>query len=293
MPCSCWISSTSRVTAGGHVRVAVAVAADPGAEGQRPRGRRQVDAEPAAAWRRGRRAPAARRRRRGREVVDGVAGLVARVGPGHPQLVGLPQHVDQLGDPGVGPGGVVRVGPVQRGPGGQPRPARRRWPRSLVRIDRRAASVGWAVKTGRMASRRAAAAISSAGTPRSRDQAGGPVQPAALGGALPAQLPGPVHLLGDVGQVEVGGERAGQLGRGADVDLRRAGRRPPRRRCGPVRGPPRPGRAAPAPPGGPGSGRAGRPAGGCRRAGRRRSQSPSSRAYPFLGWTTWDGVVQP
>ena len=59
-------SSTSRVTAGGDVRVAVAVAADPGAEGERAGGRAGLDAEPAQRRRPGRRAPAGRRRRAGR-----------------------------------------------------------------------------------------------------------------------------------------------------------------------------------------------------------------------------------
>ncbi len=40
---------------------------------------------------------------------------------------------------------------------------------------------------------------------------------AALGGAPGAQLAATVHLLGDIGQVEVGGERADQLGRGVQL----------------------------------------------------------------------------
>ena len=59
--CPCCSTSTSWVTCGGHVRVAVPVAADPAAERQRPGVRRQLDAR---ARRAGRPAPRARRRRR-------------------------------------------------------------------------------------------------------------------------------------------------------------------------------------------------------------------------------------
>ena len=67
----------------GDERVAVAVAADPGAEGQRP-GRRRRSPRPArAACRPGRRAPAgAASAYRSRQVVDRVAGLVGRVRAG-------------------------------------------------------------------------------------------------------------------------------------------------------------------------------------------------------------------
>jgi hypothetical protein len=50
------------------------------------------------------------------------------------------------------------------------------------------------------------------------DHLGRLVEPAALHGAAAAQVPGAVHLLGDVGQVEVGGEGAGQLGAGGHVE---------------------------------------------------------------------------
>ena len=89
-------------------------------------------------------------------------------------------------------------------------------------------------------------------------------QQPALGGAPGAQLAAAVHLLGDVGQVEVGGEGADQLGRRSPGRCRRAARRRPRRRCGSGRGPARRGRGARGPPGGRGSRRAGRRGGGCR-----------------------------
>ena len=42
------------------------------------------------------------------EVVGGVARLVERLGPVQAQLVGLPEQVDDLGDPAVGPRVVRR-----------------------------------------------------------------------------------------------------------------------------------------------------------------------------------------
>ena len=182
MPCSCWSSSTSRVTAG--VTYGLPSRSPPiqvpKVSGRAVGGSRH--AELAQRRRPGRRAPAGRRRRaRSAQVVDGVAGLVARVGPVQAQLVGLPQQVDQLGQPALGRA-VASARAVQAVAARPRRRARRRRARSLVRIERRAASVGWAVKTGRTASRPAAAAISAAGTPRSRDQLGGPVQPAAVAG---------------------------------------------------------------------------------------------------------------
>jgi hypothetical protein len=50
------------------------------------------------------------------------------------------------------------------------------------------------------------------------DQPGRLVEPAAAAGALAAQLPGAVYLLGHVGEVEVGGEGAGELRAGTHVD---------------------------------------------------------------------------
>jgi hypothetical protein len=54
------------------------------------------------------------------------------------------------------------------------------------------------------------------------DQLGGLVQPAAVIAAGPPQVAGPVHLLGDVGQVEVGGEGAGQQDAGRHVEAGQA-----------------------------------------------------------------------
>ena len=132
MPCSYWISSTSRVTFGGDVRVAVPVAADPRAEGQRPAVRRGLHAQ--VAQRLGEIGEHLRCRVGVQiaQVVDGVAGLVGRVGPVDAQLVGLPQQVDQLGEPAVGAGGGRRR-------------ARRRRPR---RRARRRSTAAWTGSSG-------------------------------------------------------------------------------------------------------------------------------------------------
>ena len=75
---------------GSHIRVAVTVAADPGAERQRPGDRRQVDPEtpqrPVELIEHvGNGAPVELV-----EVVDGVAGLVDGLGPGDAEIVGQP-----------------------------------------------------------------------------------------------------------------------------------------------------------------------------------------------------------
>ena len=151
------------------------------------------------------------RRSRGQllEVVDGVARLVDRLGPRHPQLVGLPQQLDDLGQPAVRcavrgslveqlgdpaqlgqdrtAGGLGRVGGEHRADGEPGRP-----PRRARRGHDAVAGARCAPPRGR------------ASRPRSR--------------ARPRQLAAAVHLLGDVGQVEVRRERAHQLGRGGDVD---------------------------------------------------------------------------
>ena len=51
------------------------------------------------------------------------------------------------------------------------------------------------------------------------DEASGAPQPAAVRGPPPLELPAAVHLLDDVGQVEVGVEGAHQAGRGLLVDV--------------------------------------------------------------------------
>ena len=97
---------------------------------------------------------------------------------------------------------------------------------------------------------------------------GGAGEEAALGGAPGAQLAAAVDLLGDVGQVEVGGEGADELGGGLQVGAAAAARRRPRRRCGSGARTRSTRSRSSGPPGGRGSRRAGRPGGGCRRAAR-------------------------
>ena len=87
--------------------------------------------------------------------------------------------------------------------------------RSLLRTERRAASVGCAVKTGRtLRLLDGRAQVLGVGV---LEPVGGAGEEAALGGAPGAQLAAAVDLLGDVGQVEVGGEGADQLGGGLQV----------------------------------------------------------------------------
>ena len=74
----------------------------------------------------------------------------------------------------------VAVGPaVDGGRAGLARRVRSATARSLVRIERRAASVGCAVNTGRIASRPTAALTSPHADAPVGDQLGGPVEPAA------------------------------------------------------------------------------------------------------------------
>ena len=116
MPCSCWIISTSRVTAGVTNGLPSRSPPIQRAEGQRPGRRRGLHAELAQ-----RLGQVVEHLRGGvgvqvLEVVDGVAGLVGRVRPVQPQLVGLPEQVDQLGE---APGRGGRVGGAVEDRGGR------------------------------------------------------------------------------------------------------------------------------------------------------------------------------
>ncbi len=137
------------------------------------------------------------------QVVDGVAGLVGGLGTDDAQFVGLPDEVDVLGQPdveaaavGLDDGGVEERGDAPelvedraaRGLGGV---CREHGPNVEV-PDRRAQVLGVGVL----------------------EPVGRTGEQSALGGAPGAQLAAAVDLLGDVGQVEVGGEGADQLGRG-------------------------------------------------------------------------------
>lgn len=141
---------------GGHVRVAVPVAADPAAQQQGSGLRGEL--HPVLGHRRGQ---VVRERRNGLaddgvQVEQGVAGLVDRGRPELPDLVGLPQQVDDLGQFAVLPG-------PGRGSGGVWTSRMSASACSLSSTDRRLASVGCAVKTG--CTSRASTAVRSASVP--------------------------------------------------------------------------------------------------------------------------------
>ena len=193
----------------GHVRrdvgVAVAVAADPAAEAQRPRGRRQVDTQAGQLVGQVLEHVADGVQHQLVEVVGGVARLVERLGPVEAELGGLPQQVDDLGDPPVGPrvvGGVEQLGDPP--PLRQDRPAGRLG--RVRREDRPHRETGHQV--GHLVGGQSGRA----------DPFGGLRQPAALEPPLVAHGPGPVDLLRHVGQVEVGPERPHQQRGGRGVD---------------------------------------------------------------------------
>ena len=137
--------------------------------------------------------------------------------------------------------------------------------------------MGWAVKTGRALIRANPSATSCgghvAGLQRRADRDAGLGQRAAGAGPRGGLRPGPVHLLGDVGQVEVQRERPGQggrLGQGQLVDqlggpIRVVAGQGPDALDGLV------GRRVP--PGGSAPRRGGRRDGGCRHAARARTSA--------------------
>ena len=86
---------------GGDVGVAVAVAADPGAEGQRAGAGGELDADALQLGGEVLQDVADGAGVQLVEVVDGVAGLVGGLGADDAQLVGLPEEVDVLGEPEV------------------------------------------------------------------------------------------------------------------------------------------------------------------------------------------------
>lgn len=188
---------------GCDVRVAVAVAADPGAEGEGAGvvgeldpGALQLGGEVLQDVADGVGVQLV-------QVVDGVAGLVGGLGADDAQFVGLPDEVDVLGQPdveaaavGLDDGGVKERGDAPELV--QDRPAR-----GLGRVCR---EHGTNIEVAdRLAQVLGVGVLEPVG--RTGEQS-------ALGGAPGPQLAAAVDLLGDVGQVEVGGERADQLGRG-------------------------------------------------------------------------------
>ncbi|GAA3098949.1 hypothetical protein GCM10020254_50570 [Streptomyces goshikiensis] len=197
------------MTSGGDVGVAVPVAADPGAEGEGPGAGGQLDADALELC--------------GEvlqyvpdgagvqlvEVVDGVAGLVGGLGAHDAELVGLPDEVDVLGEAqvvaaafaGAG-GGLLQQGGdaaqlVEDAAAGRLGGVRGEDGADVEVLDRLAQVLGVGVL----------------------EHVGGAGEEPALGGAVGAQLLAAVHLLGDVGEVEVGGEGAHQLGGGLQIGV--------------------------------------------------------------------------
>ena len=208
---------------GCDVGVAVAVAAGPGAEPQwRGRGGK-VDAE---AGEHGGQVGQHLRDGGARcvdEVEDGVAGLVDRLGSLPPQLVGEPEQVDDLRQPPIRAG--FEIGPWRQGGfgglgieelGDSPELGERRAPSRLRRVrgeDR-----------PDLETRGGDGELVVTDLPVLQ-QAGGAVEPPTDGGTSAAQLPAPMDLLDDVGEVEIGVEGPHQPRRHGFVDVARAGRR--------------------------------------------------------------------
>ncbi len=95
--------------------------------------------------------------------------------------------------------------------------------RSFPRTLRRAASAGWAVKTGRTARRLTSAASSLFENARVGYAVDRLREPGAVLGADGGQLAAAVDLLGHVGQMEVGGERPDEADPGPRVELAQDG----------------------------------------------------------------------
>lgn len=191
---------------GRDVGVAVAVASDPGAEGERAGVGGQFDAD--ALQLRGQvlQDVAHRVGVEFVEVVDGVAGLVGGLRADDAEFVGLPDEVDVLGQPdvlassvGLDDGRFEEFGDAAElvehgapcglgGVRGEDGP-------DVEVLDRLAQVLGVGVL----------------------EAVGGAGEEPALGGPAVAHLVGAVDLLGDVGEVEVGGEGAHELRGGLQV----------------------------------------------------------------------------
>ncbi len=188
---------------GGDVGVAVAVAADPGAEGQ---GAGLVGELHADAFQFGGEVlqdVADGARVQFVEVVDGVAGLVGGLGADDAQFVGLPHEVDVLGEAGVQPAPVgLEDRGLQQG-GDAPELVQHRPAGGLGGVR---GEDGAHVEVGDRGAQVLGVGVLEA--------VGGAGEQSALGGAPGAQFAAAVDLLGDVGEVEVGREGADQLGRG-------------------------------------------------------------------------------
>lgn len=198
---------------GGDVGVAVPVAADPGAEGERTGARGQFDADAAQFGGEVLQDVADGAGVEFVEVVDGVAGLVGGLGADHAQLVGLPDEVDVLGEAEVVAAAVAGAGD------------------GLLQQGRDAAQLVEDAAAGRLGGVRGEdgadvevldrlAQVLGVGV---LEHVGGAGEEPAFGGAVGAQFLAAVDLLGDVGEVEVGGEGPHELAGGLQVGVAEEG----------------------------------------------------------------------
>lgn len=190
----------------GDVGVAVAVAADPGTEGERAGAGGQLGAGPLQLGGEVFEDVADGAAAQLVEVVDGVAGLVGGLRAGDAQLVGLPDEVDVLGEAEVGAAALGVRAVQQLG--------------DLAELGEDGAPGGLGGVRGEDGAHSEVAGgrlqVLGVGV---LEHVGGAGEDAALGGTLGAQLTPAVHLLGDVGEVEVRGEGTHQLGGGGQVGV--------------------------------------------------------------------------
>ncbi|MGX1301481.1 hypothetical protein RKD35_002969 [Streptomyces albogriseolus] len=186
---------------GGDVGVAVAVAADPGAEGEGAGVVGQVDADALEFGGEVLQDVADGAGVQLVEVVDGVAGLVGGLGAHHAQFVRLPDEVDVLRQAGV------EAAPV----GGEDRGLQEGGDAAELVEDGAAGGLGGVGGEDgpHVEVAHGLAQVLGVGVLEPVGRAG---EQAALGGAAGGEFASAVHLFGDVGQVEVGGEGAHQLG---------------------------------------------------------------------------------
>ena len=150
------------------------------------------------------------------DVEHDVARLVDRIRALPPQLVGQPQQVDDLGQLAVRALDNVQAGEAGRFSGLFVEDGGHRPELGQRRTPRRFGGVG--------GEHRPHVELSAdpfelgRGHASLGDRPGGALQPAAVSGAPPPQLPPTVNLLDDVGQVEVGGERSDEPDRVMGID---------------------------------------------------------------------------
>lgn len=188
---------------GGDVGVAVAVAADPGAEGEGAAAFGELEADAFEFGGEVLEDVADGAGVEFVEVVDGVAGLVGGFGVDDAEFVGLPDEVDVLGQSGVVAAAVgLDDGGFEEG-------------RDAPELVEDGAAGGLGGVCGEDGAHvEVAHGLAHVFGVDVLEPVGGAGEQSALGGAAGAQFAAAVDLLGDVGEVEVGGEGADQLGGG-------------------------------------------------------------------------------